>query len=386
MEAIIDQAPCGYFSFFDNGILHAVNDTLCKLLRYEKSELEGKPVDYVLTIATKIFFQTHFYPLVRMHGHAEEIFVSLITKSQEHLPVLLNAKRDNYDGKVFTACAFIVVANRKKFEDELIAARKAAETALTENLQLIEAKKELQQHAENLDRHIQLVNKQNEELKQLNHVLTHNLREPLRKIILFSEKLKKHNDLSDLEKLITASEQMREIVAGLQEYIWLNDIRSQFTTLDLQSVVKTIQERLNNEYPDQLLINCEPLPSITADLRQIELLFYHILLNAVKFKKGNEGKMEITATIIQKNYFQALENKYQYKDFVRLKFTDDGAGFDPSFKEEVFELFRKLHFEKGMGLGLALCKKIVQNHSGMIEANSKINKGTIITVWLPVDQ
>jgi signal transduction histidine kinase len=151
-------------------------------------------------------------------------------------------------------------------------------------------------------------------------------------------------------------------------------------------VVKTIQERLNNEYPDQLLINCEPLPSITADLRQIELLFYHILLNAVKFKKGNEGKMEITATIIQKNYFQALENKYQYKDFVRLKFTDDGAGFDPSFKEEVFELFRKLHFEKGMGLGLALCKKIVQNHSGMIEANSKINKGTIITVWLPVDQ
>jgi phosphoserine phosphatase RsbU/P len=385
-ETTLDQAPCGYFSFFDNSALHIVNETFCQLLGYKKNELEGKNAEFVFTIATKIFFQTHFFPIIKMHGHAEEIFISLLTKDGEHLPILMNAKRNELDGKAFTACAFIVVANRKKFEDELVEARRKAETALRENSQLVQAKKELQQHAEKLDEHIQLVKKQNDELKQLNHVLTHNLREPLRKVLLYTERIKTNNGASDLEKLTIASEQMREVISGLQEYVWLNDIQPEFEVVDLELVIKKIQKRLESEYPDQLVIKSETLPSIKGDARQIELLFYHILLNAIKFKKEKKALVEITATIMQRNRFKSLEDKYQYEDFIRLKFADNGIGFDPVFKEEAFELFRKLHFQKGMGLGLALCKKIAQNHSGTIEANSKINEGTIITVLLPLEQ
>ena len=81
-----------------------------------------------------------------------------------------------------------------------------------------------------------------------------------------------------------------------------------------------------------------------------------------------------------------MENKYKYEDFVKLQFIDKGIGFDPIHKEEVFELFKKLHHLEGSGLGLALSKKIVENHSGVITAESIINEGTIITVLLPVDQ
>jgi phosphoserine phosphatase RsbU/P len=386
MKQIIDEAPCGYFSFFDNGELYHVNSTFCELLGYEKKELEGRNVEVVFTIATKIFFQTHFFPLVKMHGHAEEIFISLLAKNGEHLPVLLNAKRDEQDGRAFTANAFIVVANRKKFEDELVAARKAAETALRENLQLVEAKKELQQHAKKLDDHIQLVNKQNSELKQLNHALTHNLREPLRKILLYTERVNTNNNPVDMEKLTNASEKMREVIFGLQEYVWLTDVQSRFAITDLESVVNKTREKLDSEYPGQLIIKTETLPSIKGDLLQLQLLFYHILLNAIKFKKEAAAKVEITATIIQRNRFRSLEDKYEYEDFVRLTFADNGIGFDPVFKEDVFELFRKLHLQKGVGMGLALCRKIVQNHSGLIEANSKVNEGTVITVSLPLGQ
>ena len=73
MKEIFDEAPGGYFSFFDNGILNVVNKTFCDLLGYEKGELVGKDVETVFTISTRIFFQTHFFPLVKMHGHADEI-------------------------------------------------------------------------------------------------------------------------------------------------------------------------------------------------------------------------------------------------------------------------------------------------------------------------
>ena len=169
-----EDAPCGYFSFFDDGNIHIVNDTLCSLLGYSKPELEGKNIELLFTLPTKIFYQTHFFPLVKMQAHAEEIFITLLTKSGEYLPVLLNAKRVEHT-RPLTVCAFIVVHNRKRFEDELVNARNEAEKALKENSMLQQIRNELQNHSEQLDKQIQTVNKQNNELRQLNHVVTHSL-------------------------------------------------------------------------------------------------------------------------------------------------------------------------------------------------------------------
>src|SRR5687767_37522 len=93
IEDLFDKSPCGYFCFSDDGNLIIVNQTLASILQYDKNSLTGKNVESIFTLPTRIFFQTHFFPMIRMHGHAEEIFISLLSSKGEHLPVLLNANR-----------------------------------------------------------------------------------------------------------------------------------------------------------------------------------------------------------------------------------------------------------------------------------------------------
>jgi sigma-B regulation protein RsbU (phosphoserine phosphatase) len=391
MDDIFDKAPAGYFSFFDDGTIHLVNETLCSLLGYNKAELTGNNIETIFTIATRIFYQTHFFPLVKMHGHAEEIFISLLTKTGNHLPVLLNARREEDTPRPFTACSFIVVANRKKFEDELIAARREAETALRENTFLQEAKAELQKHTEQLDAQIHTINQQNHELKQLNHVITHSLKEPLRKILVYAEKINEYafpDEIgSSVARLTKASQQMRNIITGLQQYIWLNNSPANFKTVNLSELVSTAAEHIKRKLKrNELQLDIGKLPSIEADAEQLALLMYHLLSNAVQFKKDDKAFVTVSASVIQQNRFTNVQGKYQYEDFVKLEVTDKGIGLDPSFTEDVFGLFKKLHFSEGIGLGLALCKKVVGNHAGYIKADSQLNEGTTITVTLPVLQ
>ena len=390
-DSYLDDAPCGYFSFADDGILNSVNATLCHLLGYEKAELQGKNVEFIFTLPTRIFYQTHFFPLLKMQEHAEEIFISLLTKDKQHLPVLLNAKRQQVNSKWFNTCAFIVVQNRKKFEDELVAARHAAEKALTENSALLRAKAELQKHAEKLDAHIVSVNKQNNKLKQFSRVVSHDLQEPLRKILLYTGKLQspppQQNSVETrtLDRLIRAAEQMRKTVSGLQQFIWLNETPAQFTPVDLNAIWKAAEKQLEGELGAGLLdIHSDQLPEIPADAHQLQLLFYHIFSNAYKFKKKEKAPVFITATLIQQNKFRALAEKYKYEDFLKLEIRDEGTGFDPLYKKDIFELFKRQHYTEGKGLGLSLCKIIVENHHGRISADSQVNEGTIITILLPL--
>jgi phosphoserine phosphatase RsbU/P len=390
-DSYLDDAPCGYFSFADDGIMNSVNATLCSWLGYNKEELQGKNVEFIFTLPTRIFYQTHFFPLLKMQEHAEELFISLLTKDKQHLPVLLNAKRQQVGLKWFNTCAFIVVHNRKKFEDELVAARHAAEKALNENSALLLAKAELQKHAEKLDAHIVSINKQNDKLKQFSRVVSHDLQEPLRKILLYTGKLQglppQENNLEarTLGRLIRAADQMRKTVSGLQQFIWLNETPARFAPVDLNAVWKTAEKQLEEELGSNLLeIHSGQLPELTADAHQLQLLFYHIFSNAVKFKKKEKAPVFITTTLIRQNKFRALEEKYKYEDFVKLEIRDEGTGFDPLYKEDIFELFKRQHYTEGKGLGLSLCKIIVENHHGLISADSQLNEGTIITIVLPL--
>jgi sigma-B regulation protein RsbQ len=189
IATLFENAPCGYFVFDDDATILAVNETLAGILGKPKEELPGQNVASIFTLPTRIFFQTHLFPMIRLHGHAEEIFISFLAADGQHLPVVLNAKKMEWEGKPVTCCSCILVPNRKKFETELVTARKTAEKALQENSELIKAKSALQQQAEELDKQIQLVQKQNHELQQFSHAVTHNLREPLRKILMYTEKL-----------------------------------------------------------------------------------------------------------------------------------------------------------------------------------------------------
>src|ERR1051325_1521698 len=93
MDDLLNTAPCGFMTFTDEGTIRAVNATLLKLLGAAADELEGQHVESILPVASRIFYQTHFFPLLKLHGEASEIYFSLRSKNGEDIPVLVNAAR-----------------------------------------------------------------------------------------------------------------------------------------------------------------------------------------------------------------------------------------------------------------------------------------------------
>lgn len=389
MEDYFDTAPCCYFSFNDSGELLRVNTTLCNALGYKKEELTGRKVDAIFPVATNIFYQTHFFPLLKMHGHTEEIFIFLKAKNSVQLPVLLNAVRVEAEGKLCNECVCIIVHNRKKFEDELVKAKKLAEAALFENTTLKNVTDELTMQTEKLDEQLHLVSKQNHELKQFNRVATHDLQEPLRKVLVFTEMLKAlpEGDKKQIieEKLLRVANQMRETVYGLQQYVWLSEATIHPVKIDLTTLCLGIQQKLAEEFDANLLdLRLSLLPLIKADYYQMHLLFYQLLLNSVQYRKpGEVATVTITTAIFKKNQFRKVKERYKYQDFLKIIIKDNGIGFEPQYKTHVFELFKKLHNIPRRGLGLSICKLIAEKHGGSIDAESIVSEGTEIMILLP---
>lgn len=392
MESYLQQAPCIYFSCTDEGRIIDVNDATCNKLGYTKEELTGNKADIIFPVATRIFLQTHFFPLLQMQGYAEEIFITLLTKEKEQLPVLINAKRNKVNDEYVNVYVGIVVPNRKKFEDELVAAKRAAESALHENKELVETRQQLQKHVEQVEQQIQLANKQNEELRQFNRVVTHDLQEPIRKLLMFvnmlAESEANENEKSIAGKIKRVADQMRSVIADLQQYIWLTETPGIFVETELNELLLAAQQEIKKEFPDaELVVKTDDLPSIQADAEQIQRLFYHLLSNVIRFKKeGDTAHANIRGTNLMLNSFRNVPDKYKYNEVIKLVITDKGIGFDSDRRNILFGLFKRLHATSGRGVGLALCKRIVENHHGTITIDSRKDEGTTVTIILPVKQ
>lgn len=389
IPSALDTAPCLYFASADDGSLVEANEKLCAELGYARDELLGKKTDLIFTLATRIFYQTHFFPLLKMQQRASEIYISLKAKNGMEKPVLLNAERNNENGSGMIRFAGIVVPYRKKFEDELVAARKAAEAALKENTELQELKAELQQRMEQLEHHMRQTEQQHAELVQFNRVVTHDLQEPIRKISIFSNMLLAGPVPGDpmpvVEKLVRSLGQMRSIVTGLQQYVWLTETPTQITDLHATELLQEAARQVQKDFEDkQLHLVSEAIPPLQADRKQLQMLFYHILSNAARFhKEGQPATVRVTAALISKNRFVAMPDHYAYGRYLQLTFTDNGIGFEPEYRDEVFRLFGRIHAQSGRGVGLALCRKIMENHKGSISIDTEPAAGTTVTVLLP---
>jgi sigma-B regulation protein RsbU (phosphoserine phosphatase) len=392
MKTFLDLAPCLYFSTTDDGTLIDVNETLCIQLGFTRDELPGRKVDLIFTIATRIFHQTHLFPLLKMQGYAEEIYITLQAKNKEQVPVIFNTERKLVDEGFVLLFVGIIVHNRKKYEDELIAAKKAAEIALQENTALIQAKQELQRNLEQLDKHIFLVDQQNEELRQFNHVVTHEMQEPLRKLFVFTNMFLENGEKRDhktiIERIKRVSEQMHTIISGLQQYIWLTETPNKFVKVALDQLLSSVKQELEKEHPElTLILKTEDLIPVDVDQEQMHILFYQLLSNAIRFRKeDNAVYIKVSANNLLLNKFQNIDGKYEYIEFLKLQVEDNGTGFDAKYKDQVFGLFKRLHSVSGRGVGLALCKKIIDKHHGSITIDSKEGEGTTVTILLPVNQ
>ncbi len=159
-----------------------------------------------------------------------------------------------------------------------------------------------------------------------------------------------------------------------------------YKKINLNALLPQLKQRLKKEFSGkELIVEPDTIPLIQADEEQMKLLLYHLLANVIRFKKRDTtAYAKISADIMQRNKFQHIPGKYIYTDFLKLQFKDEGIGFNAKYAEQAFELFKRLHTESGLGIGLSLCKKIAENHHGYISIETAEGKGTTVTVLLPL--
>lgn len=129
MDEQLDNAPCGFLAFADDGTILTVNATLLGWLGRDACDLSGRHVEALFPPGGRIFYQTHFFPLLRLHGRAEEIYLSLRGADGEDVPVLVNAARRERGGSQVNECVFVPMRQRRRFEDEILSAKREAEEA-----------------------------------------------------------------------------------------------------------------------------------------------------------------------------------------------------------------------------------------------------------------
>lgn len=276
----------------------------------------------------------------------------------------------------------------------LIALKKEYEAKTVIEQKLIASEKRLQQQ-------VHMLNISNKELEQFAYVASHDLEEPLRKISSFSEKiqmkLEHHSDeeVVDLLKRVNNSvARMKTFINDLLNYSRITRMLDVNEEVDIDSLFKTIVEDLGVTIAaKQAVINIEPLSQIKGNNTQMKQLFQNLLTNALKFNDKTFPQVLITGT---KYTVENLRLTGWLKDF-NLKHhnyycifvTDNGIGFELEYLRQIFVIFQRLHGRSeydGTGIGLAICKKIVENHEGFITAESQVGKGTTFIVGLPTDK
>ena len=236
--------------------------------------------------------------------------------------------------------------------------------------------------------------KTNKELEQFAYVSSHDLQEPLRKIQTFSELLYSKIDESQktertyIEKIRNSALRMSDLIRDLLNLSKLSNVDEEFVNTDLSQIlenVKTDFEVLIHQKNAQL--NMEKLPVIKAIPIQMNQLFYNLMSNALKFtEKRPEIKVTCSEATADELKTYNLTGEIKSKNYVKITFIDNGVGFEQNYADRIFVIFQRLNDPSkftGTGIGLAICKKIVENHHGFIIAKSKLNQGSTFEIFLP---
>ncbi|HYE55906.1 MAG TPA: ATP-binding protein [Chitinophagaceae bacterium] len=220
--------------------------------------------------------------------------------------------------------------------------------------------------------------KSNRELEQFAYVASHDLQEPLRKIQIFSELSARNTHNAEtlnryLEKINHSAARMSELIQAVLNYSRLSRSDKEFKEVDLNQVLRNIQTDLELVIEEKkAVIHADELPVIRGNALQLHQLFLNLISNSLKFNKRTP---EITITARNRD-----------GKWLELAFSDNGIGFDQQYADQIFAIFQRLHSGSeyaGTGIGLALCKRIVEYHEGTITAESTPGAGTTFYVNLP---
>ncbi|MBA4056365.1 MAG: chemotaxis protein CheR, partial [Marivirga sp.] len=236
----------------------------------------------------------------------------------------------------------------------------------------------------------------NEELRQFAYVASHDLQEPLRKIMTFANLVMQRyeeNDIKEvhvyLKKIVDSSRRMSRLINELLNFSRSARNSHEFSKVDLNEIVRDILKDFDlSAQKNKVNIEIEKLTIIDAIPIQMIQLFHNLISNAIKFSALNANPtIIVSCKKIKKEEIPAsLDGNRRY---IEISISDNGIGFNQQFADKIFIIFQRLHDKQtfpGTGIGLALCKKIVSNHDGLIYADSIPGEGATFHVILPVKQ
>ncbi len=254
-------------------------------------------------------------------------------------------------------------------------------TDLTEKLQSEAA---LELYRKNLEIKVNELHLTNNNLEQFIHVISHDLKEPLRKILTYTSHLSSTRnelfntaDIKNLNLIHNSAFRLNSLVDDLVKYAFTSQ-QQQTQMVNLNEVLREVLDDLEIVIQDnRAKVDCFDLPQINGSRLQLRQLFANLISNAMKYaQKGIPAQIEIR--------HDAAKDP---TGFLCIAVADNGIGMEPSHINKIFTIFQRLHLRgeySGNGIGLAICKKIMENHSGRIEVQSQPGKGSTFSLYFPI--
>jgi len=234
----------------------------------------------------------------------------------------------------------------------------------------------------------------NKELESFAYISSHDLQEPLRKIQTFATRIlgTDHNALSDkgkesFHKIQNSALRMQILIQDLLTYSRTANLERKFVNTDLNTILDEVKDDFEEIIREKkATIEGNDLCEASIIPFQFHQMLFNLIGNSLKFSKpGKPPHIVITSGIDKGSKFKNKELSAE-KIYCHISVSDNGIGFEPKYKEKIFEVFQKLHSKEtysGTGIGLAIVKKIVENHNGIIIANGELNKGAIFDIYIP---
>ncbi len=356
MDAILDNAPCGYLAFTDEGIIRSVNRTLANLLGYEPAELVGRPFESILAVGARIFYHTHFFPVLKLHGEAEEIYLALRTSDGQDIPVLVNGTRRECAGEMLSECVLVRMLQRSRYEDELLQARQTAEAASDAKAKFLS-------------------------------MMSHELRTPLQAIAGYCDLLLQRTagpltteQESDLNSVKSASGELVRLLNDILDFARLESgaSRPRLDTVSVTAALTRAEALINPKLAEAHIRyrrdGCEDHLALRANADRLQQVLLNLLTNAIKFTAaGGLITLECSAD----------------DESTRIAVRDTGCGIPAEHVERIFDPFVQVDRhridsrQRGVGLGLAISRELVQAMGGDLSVSSTVGFGSVFTISLP---
>ncbi|SHG61764.1 PAS domain-containing sensor histidine kinase [Massilia sp. CF038] len=375
--------PCGLFSTDAHGNVLDANATLCRWLGYTSSEVADLKLAQLLTVGGRLFFQTHLGPLLEMQGSVAEVQLQLRHRSGQLLPVLTAIVRGaDAQGAHVHRYAVMLSTDRRKYEQELLDARRRAESALEERRLALDALQQKEADLRKANAHLQLIDQRKDEFLA---VLAHELRNPLTPIRSGLDLLNmRETDDPLLQRVLGVFNRQVTLMSRLVDDLMdVSRIGKGKLHLKLEPVTVSIlvQHAVELSLPlfakaRQTLHTMPGQPCIVqGDSMRLTQVIGNLLNNASKYTPAG-GSAWIS---------------YEQRDAeVLIRVRDTGIGLEEKQLEDVFKLYSQVdsaleRAQGGVGIGLGLVKGIVELHGGTVEAHSAgLGQGSEFVVRLPL--